>query len=46
MLVQGNPVDIVYLDFSSAFDKVSHHILFGKLVKCVLDPVIVKLTLL
>ncbi|PKU35582.1 glycerol kinase [Limosa lapponica baueri] len=30
-------VDVVYLDFSKAFDTVSHNILIGKLRKCGLD---------
>jgi len=30
-------VDVVYLNFSKAFDTVSHHILLGKLRKCGLD---------
>ena len=30
-------VDVVYLDFSKAFDTVSHHILLGKVRKCGLD---------
>jgi len=31
---EGRAVDVVYLDFSSAFDAVSHNILTGKLRKC------------
>uniref|UniRef100_A0A670IE66 Reverse transcriptase domain-containing protein n=1 Tax=Podarcis muralis TaxID=64176 RepID=A0A670IE66_PODMU len=34
---EGNAVDVVYLDFSKAFDKVPHDILVKKLVKCGLD---------
>jgi len=33
----GRAVDVVYLDFSKAFDTVSHNILIGKLRKCGLD---------
>ena len=38
----GNAVDIVYLDFSKAFDKVPHDILVSKLVKIGLDKVTIK----
>jgi len=34
---EGRAVDVVYLDFSKAFDTVSHNILQGKLRKCGLD---------
>ena len=34
---EGRVVDIVYLDFSKAFDTVSHNILTSKLRKCGLD---------
>ncbi|GAB0210119.1 protein NYNRIN-like [Grus japonensis] len=34
---EGTAVDVVYLDFSKAFDTVSHNILIGKLRKCGLD---------
>jgi len=34
---EGRAVDVVYLDFSKAFDTVSHNILPGKFRKCGLD---------
>jgi len=34
---EGRAVDVVYLDFSRAFDTVSHNILLGKLRKSGLD---------
>ncbi|PKU41248.1 rna-directed dna polymerase from mobile element jockey-like [Limosa lapponica baueri] len=34
---EGRAVDVVYLDFSKAFDAVSHNILTGNLRKCGLD---------
>ncbi|GAB0176007.1 mitochondrial enolase superfamily member 1 [Grus japonensis] len=36
-VVERRAVDVVYLDFSKAFDTVSHNILIGKLRKCGLD---------
>jgi len=39
---EGRAVDAVYLDFSKAFDTVSHDILLGKLRKCGLDGWLVK----
>ena len=34
---EGRAVDVVYLDFSKAFDTVSHRLLLGKLAACGLD---------
>ena len=34
---EGRAMDVVYLDFSKAFDTVSHNILLGNIRKCVLD---------
>ncbi|GAB0179818.1 mitochondrial enolase superfamily member 1 [Grus japonensis] len=34
---EGRPVDVVYLDFSKAFDTVSCNVLIGNLRKCGLD---------
>jgi len=39
---EGRAVDVVYLDFSKAFDTVSHNILVGKLRKCGLDEWLVR----
>ena len=36
---EGKAVDAVYLDFSKAFDMVSHSILLGKLVAHGLDSI-------
>jgi len=41
---EGRAVDVVYLDFSKAFDIVSNDILLGKLRKCGLDEWSVKWT--
>jgi len=34
---EGRAVDVVYFDFSKAFDTVSHNTLVGKLRKCGID---------
>ena len=34
---EGKAADVVYLDFSKAFDTVSHRLLLGKLAACGLD---------
>jgi len=39
---EGRAVDVVQLDFSKAFDTVSHNILTGKLRKCGLDEWLVR----
>jgi len=39
---EGRAVDVVYLDFSKAFNTISHNILLGKLRKCGLDEWLVK----
>ena len=36
-LEEGRAVDVFYLDFSKAFEAVSHNILLGKLRKCGLE---------
>jgi len=41
---EGRAVDVVYLDFSKAFDNVSHNILIGKLRKRGLDEWSMRLT--
>jgi len=43
-LDERTAVDDVYLDFSKAFDTVSHNILLGKLRKCGLDEWLVRWT--
>ncbi|PKU29150.1 rna-directed dna polymerase from mobile element jockey- hypothetical protein [Limosa lapponica baueri] len=41
-LDEGRAADVIYLDFSEAFDTVSHNILIRKLRKCGLDDGIVR----
>jgi len=41
---EGRAVDVVYLDFSKAFNTVSHNVLLGKLRKCGLDEWLVRWT--
>jgi len=41
---EGRAVDVVYLDFSKAFETVSHSILLGKPRKCGLDEWLVRWT--
>ncbi|KAM6332271.1 DNA-directed RNA polymerase, mitochondrial isoform 5-T7 [Alca torda] len=43
-LDEGRAIDVIYLDFSKAFDTVSHNILLRKLRKCGLDEVTVRWT--
>ena len=37
MVAEGKAVDVVYLDFSKAFDTLSHTTLLGKLAACGLN---------
>jgi len=39
---EGRAVDVVYLDFSKAFDMVSYYIFLGNLRKCGLDEWLVR----
>jgi len=39
---EGRAVDVVYLNFSKAFNTVSHNIFLGKLRKCGLNKWLVK----
>jgi len=41
-LGEGRAVDVVYLDFSKAFNTISHNILLGKLRKCGLNEWLVR----
>ncbi|PKU46593.1 rna-directed dna polymerase from mobile element jockey- hypothetical protein [Limosa lapponica baueri] len=37
LMNEERAVDVIYLDFSQAFEPISHNILIDKLVKCGLD---------
>jgi len=37
LIDEGKAVDVVYLDFSKAFNTVSHHVILEKLAACGLD---------
>ena len=40
----GNAIDIIYIQYSKAFDKVSHYILTCKLTRCGLDRTVIRWT--
>ncbi|CAH2095635.1 unnamed protein product [Euphydryas editha] len=39
---KGNEIDVIYTDFSSAFDKVDHIIVLNKLSQCGIGPCLLK----